>query len=103
MLTEGVAADPGVHRDRCGGAGVDGAGGAELGYREDGCADLVGLGCQPRTLLTKEQYTGPRQVVGLQRDGAREVVDTDDREFTLGGVPGEIGEGRLVADVLVAV
>ena len=58
---------------------------------------------QPRPLLTEDEDAPPRQVVGLERHGAREVVDADDDESLAPRPPGEGRRVQVVVLVLVAV
>ena len=72
LLVEGVAADPGVHRDGRRRAGVDGAGGAELGDRQDVGADRVGGLGEARAFLAKEVH-----IVGNRKWNRRGAMVTD--------------------------
>ena len=104
-LGEDVPADPGVHRHRGRGAGVDRAGRAELGDVEHRHARLARRRGQAGPLLAEEQDAAPRQVVGLQRHRPRQVVDADQRQAAVvPGGPLDQGRDRLVVVlVLVAV
>src|SRR5690606_24125369 len=83
-----VLADPRVHRDGARGTRVDGAGGAVLRDGEHSVGRLPHLIRQPDTLLAKDQHARLWQVVSFERNGAREVVDSQDREL-LGARPGD--------------
>src|SRR6476661_190611 len=101
-----------MHRHGCGGPGVDGARRAELLDVQDHLAGLTHLVREPGALLPEHQDALSRQVVGLQRHRAGEVVDADERYGARaplvvparGPGPGdEVLDGRVVVLVLVAV
>ena len=65
----------------------------------------IGVSCfgEAGAFLAEEEDAPGRQLVGLQGDGPREVVDADHGKAALFGVRREAGQLRMVADVLVAV
>ncbi len=99
---------PRVHRDRRCRTGIHRPGRAELADLQDHAARLEHLRGDARSLLPEDEDALPRQVVGLDRDGARHVVDTDDAQggppFARRARPGDEGldVGMVVLD-LVAV
>ena len=66
-----VLADPGVHGDAGGHAGVDRPGGAELGDRQDAVGRLAGLVGQAAALLAEQQDAGPRELGASPAAGLR--------------------------------
>jgi membrane-associated protein len=99
----GPSLRPVVHRDSRRGTGVDGSGGAVLRDRDQLLADSDEFIGQPRTLGAKHQTCTLRQLIGLQRHGAFEIVDADDG-IAFGRQPvGEIRNRWVVLDMEIAV
>src|SRR5262249_8599580 len=98
-----VLAYPGVHRDPAGNTRVDRPRRAELDDRVHPVAGTPGDLGQARTLLAAQQYATARQRFGLQRPGARQVVDADDRQAGIPRPANEFLDRRVVADMLVPV
>ena len=92
-----------MHGDRCGRAGVDGPRRAELADRQHGCARLPRQWSESVALLPEEQDARQGQVGGLDRQGARKVVDTDHGNASIRSPAGKRRRIGMMADVLVAV